>query len=208
MAQGLAIGRRHRHRNRRKPLLISLAAMTLLAGLVGSSWKFDWVRIKGISMCPALEEGDLLMLDGGLSPNWGDVVLVQANGREGLRRVLGLPGETIEMQRGRLKRDGTEIAQTPIGLYQPTNRSHRFPDQIMAMEEGVNGIEFRVLGEFYQSLRPWPETQFKHRLGPDEFMLWCDNRRVCPNDARRGPVAREQLKGVVIRRFWPWDNRS
>ena len=95
MAKGLAIGRRGRRRQSRNPLLLFVGFIILLGLLSLHKWTFDWIRVVGINMCPTLHQGDVLLINRDQEPQWGDIVLVRAHDGEGLRRVLGLPGETI-----------------------------------------------------------------------------------------------------------------
>jgi signal peptidase I len=72
------------------------------------------VVVRGVSMMPALAEGERVLVDRLAfrlrRPKRGDIVLARGLGRDGpdllLKRVVGLPGETVTLARDRLHIDG------------------------------------------------------------------------------------------------------
>ncbi len=73
----------------------------------------------GDSMAPTLVAGQEILMDRIIyqftSPKRGDVVVFHPNGNENthlyVKRVLGLPGETVQIKQGRLYIDGVQYAQ-------------------------------------------------------------------------------------------------
>ena len=78
--------------------------------------------IRGASMTPSLLPGDQVLVDASAyrtsAPSRGDLVVFsspQAAGRHDVKRVVGLPGERVEMRGGTLAVDGREIAEPYLG---------------------------------------------------------------------------------------------
>ncbi len=80
-------------------------------------WGFHLVRVEGVSMAPTLNGGDLALvtlLDYRLGePRRGDVVECRFPGRDGayLKRLIGLPGDTVEIRGGRVHIDGAPLSE-------------------------------------------------------------------------------------------------
>lgn len=98
-------------------LAFSLALVVLGAGsLIGLRLHFQLVLVSGSSMQPTLQDGDLLILDrqayrDGATPRRGDVVVVRRSHEYLVKRIVGLPGETVEVSSGMVLVNG--IRQTP-----------------------------------------------------------------------------------------------
>lgn len=95
-------------------------AFTFVAGLVTAFYGFlsaRWfaVEVAGDSMLPALEAGEWLLVRRGFPPR-GDaaglvVVAHEPGGRLLLKRVVGLPGELVELREGRVHIDGRALEE-------------------------------------------------------------------------------------------------
>lgn len=76
------------------------------------------VQISGQSMTPCLQAGDVVLMnrlsyDLG-SPDRMDVVVFQREDRRAnVKRVIGLPGETVQIRQGRIWIDGKELEAEP-----------------------------------------------------------------------------------------------
>ena len=96
-----------------KVLLFVLLAVAL--GLVARKYVFGLNFVAGDSMKETLQTGDLALitkLDYRLHPpQRGDVALLTVPGRDGtyLKRVIGLPGETVELKGGETYINGERL---------------------------------------------------------------------------------------------------
>ena len=94
---------------------VGIAGRTV-AGVLGA-WAATWavnrslVRVRGDSMAPTLVDGDVVLTRPLLgTPRRGDVVVLRdprvPDDRVHVKRVVGLPGEQVRVDRGRLLVDG------------------------------------------------------------------------------------------------------
>lgn len=100
----------------KKPILCVLicAAICLIVHFFG----FHIVSIRGTSMEATLKSGDIAFVTKfdylfGAQPERGDIVECRFEGRSDayIKRVIGLPGETIEITDGRLYIDGVPLSE-------------------------------------------------------------------------------------------------
>ena len=93
--------------------LVGAAVGAVVAILVGNRR----VTVRGVSMVPALAEGERVLVDR-LAYRWrrprrGEIVLLRGLPGEGpgllLKRIVGLPGETVTLARDRLHINGTVL---------------------------------------------------------------------------------------------------
>ena len=95
-----------------------------------------------------------------------------------IKRVIGLPGESIEIRRGR------------VVIYNSANPEGMFLD-----ESGYLSREALL------SLQDMPRVT----LGENEYFLMGDNRGHSHDSRSFGPVKRERITGRVLLRAWPLD---
>lgn len=121
-----------------RELVWSLILVVVLSAV--STIGIDRVRVDGMSMAPTLESGQHLLANkipySGLvprvfasidhhdeaAPNRGDIVIFHPPTRDGnifVKRVIGLPGETIVLREGTVYIDGTAIDE-PYLTYHDT----------------------------------------------------------------------------------------
>lgn len=93
--------------------------IAVVIALVIKSFFFDTARVVGSSMVPTLENGDFLLVNkigyrlG--EPEFGDIVILEANAQdEYVKRVIGLPGDTIEVKDQVAYRNGEALDEPYI----------------------------------------------------------------------------------------------
>lgn len=99
-------------------LLVCMAAVFLVAAFG------QRISIAGDSMAPALRNGDTVLMNrlayAVKSPARGDVVAIRAAGdsRYSVKRIVGLPGETVQISDGKILIDGEELSgsEYPEGI--------------------------------------------------------------------------------------------
>ncbi|HIS01456.1 MAG TPA: signal peptidase I [Candidatus Excrementavichristensenella intestinipullorum] len=120
-------GRKKGRKRRTNPITALLYWVLALALAFGISYFvreycFEIVRVSGDNMYETLMDGDLALVTKfdyqSETPQRGDVVAVELGGNQGyvLRRVVGLPGETVEIVGGETLINGSKLLESYIGL--------------------------------------------------------------------------------------------
>jgi signal peptidase I len=95
--------------------MMTVAFVVLLAALVARE-RYQLAIVAGDSMLPNLRSGALLVVDKRAyqhdRPKRGDVVVAQYSGGLVVKRIVGLPGEAVEVRQGLLYIDGTPRAES------------------------------------------------------------------------------------------------
>jgi len=142
--------------------------------------------VSGASMDPNFEDWNYLIIDR-ISydigdPKRGDVIvfdLPQEGGRSLIKRVIGLPGETVVLK-------GQSV--TIVNEKYPEGLTLEEPYLDPKNLEGVN--DMRVT------------------LSTDEYFVLGDNRRVSADSRLWGTLAREHIVGRALIRLYPLDQMS
>lgn len=178
---------------RRPGLLRELlnSAFFIIAALIFSELALPRSSIDGPSMQPTLFAGQHLLISRisylVADPQRGDIAVFDppdAANEMLIKRVIGVPGDHIEMKRVPVTVDGRET--TDSELY-------------------VNG---ELVEESYFINRPCRTIcEGTWDLGPDEYLMMGDNRNQS-NDSRNpnmGAIPRDHIVGKAIWRHWPLD---
>jgi signal peptidase I len=126
--------------------------------------------INGSSMCPTFRPNDVVQartLYG--ESQRGDVVIITDNQHErAIKRIIGLPGETVTLYRGFVYIDCQRLDEP----YLP-KRTYTFKSS------------------------PEDERAIRWRLGDHQYFLMGDNRSASCDSRHYGPVERHQISRVV-----------
>ncbi|MEM0977052.1 MAG: signal peptidase I [Pseudomonadota bacterium] len=164
-------------------------------------------------------------------PKRGDIIVFR-NEREGadfIKRLIGLPGDTVQMVDGKVLVNGAELSQTPIGAFvevaEPQGPQGRFPR--CANSTGFGGVcekaqfvETLPSGKTYNVLNvedgnPFDDTGV-FSIPADRYFFIGDNRDnsgdsraqlgSVPGSALIGRADRVMFssKGARIIFFWTW----
>jgi len=157
-------------RPRGSRILWFLVAFALLA--FGLRTQFRLVLVQGQSMAPNLASGELLLVSTGAyrkaPPARGDVVVARYHGELIVKRVVGLPGETVDARNGHVHVDGRPLWEPyPLaggwldirpgflidGSYALLGDNRSLPPSVL-----VHAVvpEDRFVGKVVGSLHLWP----------------------------------------------------
>lgn len=139
-----------------------------LPAVVSERLTSKWVVIVGHSMVPTVHDGQRVRVSRRAlnrePPIRGAIAFFEHPDRDGfweVKRIVGLPGETVDLDAGRLVIDGRRVD-----------------------EPYVHGVQ--------------PRVDSRWRLGPDEYILFGDNRRRSTDSRSYGPVSRQRFLGLVV----------
>lgn len=173
------------------PLLVMLClAIFFTVSWLLPTFLYVPVNVLGASMEPTLFEDDKVILFKQGEINFGDIVVAHAprleggRGKDVIKRVIGLPGETIRFEAKQV--DGRTV-------------------YIIHRQKKVGGmtVDISIQDEFYVK-----DVGFNKNLdngdvitlGEDEYFLMGDNRgdSLDSRSPDLGPVKREQIKGKAL----------
>lgn len=145
-----------------------------------TSFVFVSVVVDGNSMNPTLQNGDKAITDGLFYKMSGidrfDIVILEEKGYDEqlVKRVIGLPGEIVRYEKGKLYINDKEIKEEFI------------PEDLAKQTVSHKGND-----------------TFSEKLGKDEYFVVGDNRKPGKSSDSRyfGPIKKSQIKGVGMLRF-------
>lgn len=103
--------------------LLLVCVVIFFAGACGGGGSSRHFVMQGQAMSPTLDDGDQVAVEeyGSESPQRGDIILFHPPTESGepsdllfLKRIVGLPGETIEIRQQAVLVDGSELAEPYI----------------------------------------------------------------------------------------------
>lgn len=156
----------------KEPLLAVLAALLI------SQFLIMHTRIPSGSMIPTINKGDHLIVN--LIPNYyrlpdrGEVVVFEYNGENLIKRVIGLPGDEIDLVEGKVYINGEEVDET---AYIRTLNSTR---------------------EYVGS-----EVEFPYIVPENQYFMMGDNREGSADSRIFGAISKEKLLAIGALKIYP-----
>jgi signal peptidase I len=131
-------------------------------------------------------------------PNAGDVVIVRSprDNVDIVKRVVGLPGDTIEMRDGVIYRNGKGVSHISQGACK---------DRPDAGPFGCEWIEEKLGKHIYrtsQNLESPRTTRSGIKLGEGEIYVLGDHRDRSNDSRALGPIPISRVKGRVLSIYW------
>lgn len=160
--------------------------------------------IPSSSMTPTLQVGDFVvgarLLDTDELPTRGAIVtyIDADSSNTNIRRLIGLPGDIVEMRDGRLILNGTPVPTEPAGTY----RNQSFGDLDMLRETLPDGTSYLVLDKGPNG----PLDDMPPLLVPNgHVFLFGDNRDNARDDRVQGPTPIDALEARILYVYWSRD---
>lgn len=160
--------------------VLKMAGVVVFAVLL-RHYVFKPVEVIGISMEPNYHEHDRLWQTSLKAPGRFDVITFSSprNDKRLVKRVVGLPGETVAYQDDQLYIDGKVVVEP----------------YLTELREKWQGDESLTEDFTYEGVIP-----------EDMYFVLGDNRQVADDSRYFGLVAKERIEGVVFFRFYPFDH--
>jgi len=181
---------------------------------------FEAFEIDGPSMEPTLLNGDRvvvakfpfgLFLPGTSeavanwgTPSVGDVVIIKSplDDIDIVKRVIGVPGDTIEMHDDAVWRNGEPIHRRVLGPCRETESSEN-PTDCEWIEEGVGALRWRTSHSYYS-----PHEDMGPMVVPPGHIFVLGDHRDRSNDSRNprvGMIPVTRVKGRALAIYWSND---
>lgn len=144
--------------------------------------------VNGESMMPTIEEGNRLIVNKIeieiKSPERFDLIVFHANSEEDyIKRVIGLPGDTIEYENDHLYINGKEYDEPYLDDYKAL------------LFDGQLTEDFALLDKTGRSTVP-----------EGYYFVLGDNRRHSYDSRHIGFINKKEIVGIVNLRYWPLDS--
>lgn len=165
---------------------ILLVAVVLIAVFfIARSFLFENYVVNGKSMEPTLYDGNLMMVNTLASDVTNihrfDVIVFHATAENDyVKRVIGLPGETIEYKNDQLFVNGEYVDENFLS------------EEKEAAASGMLTEDFTLL-----------EITGEHKIPEDQVFVLGDNRRDSLDSRSIGFVPAEEIVGKVDITYWP-----
>lgn len=167
-------------------------AIGLLLALLIKQFAFQFVRVDGPSMQPNLQNNERVVCLKQAKIHRGSVVVFDANGvdpqvsvkTEYVKRVIGLPGDTVEAKNGNLYVNGKKVDQSYI-----------------SKSERSSGTGTWTLHSISQE-NSWVLHNGAYKVPKGEYFVLGDHRSVSNDSRYWGFVPKSKIVGVVKVDFW------
>lgn len=179
--------------------------VTLVIVLLVRTYLFTLVRVSGPSMMPNLQDKEFVILSKISKYKRGDVIVFDArqedprfnsNDKDYVKRIIGVPGDTVSYKNSNLYVNGKVVNQNYIGI-----------------DERTQGTEMSFGSEW--SLKTlsatdlWQKKDQHHTKVPaGEYFVMGDHRSVSNDGRYFGFVDAKHVTGKVIVPFWNSDKNA
>ena len=167
------------------------------------------VRVDGHSMDPTLADSEYLLVINKLPIDRFDIVVASEteNGKtkEIVKRVIGLPGETIEYKNDVLYINGKETDEPYLKDYIQKFKEDKLQSTYSGKGFEENGELFRQMAQIAEAFTVDKDgsATFTKKLLDDEYLLLGDDRIVSKDSRQVGAFKKDQIKGEAVLRLWP-----
>ena len=187
------------------------ALFALIIGGIILSRIYLWtpVRVDGHSMDPTLADSEYLLVINKLPIDRFDIVVASEteNGKtkEIVKRVIGLPGETIEYKNDVLYINGKETDEPYLKEYIQKFKEDKLQSTYSGKGFEENGELFRQMAQIAEAFTVDKDgsATFTRKLLDDEYLLLGDDRIVSKDSRQVGAFKTDQIKGEAVLRLWP-----
>lgn len=157
---------------------------------------FFWgtYKVEGHSMDPTLKGGNHLVAINYFTPERGDLVTAKEDDRVIIKRVIGLPNDTIEFKNDKLYINGVEQDESYLNSFKEAFAE----DRLHEIYSYNQAYQTRVAQMSHFTLDNEGRSEFKITLKDNEYYLLGDNRPVSKDSREVGTFARNQITGKVI----------
>lgn len=157
---------------------------------------FFWgtYKVEGHSMEPTLKGGNYLVAINYFTPERGDLVTAKEDDRVIIKRVIGLPNDTIEFKNDKLYVNEVEQDESYLNTFKEAFTEDRLHEEYSYNQ----AYQTRAAQMAHFTLNNDGRSEFKITLKDNEYYLLGDNRPVSKDSREVGAFTRNQITGKVI----------
>lgn len=167
-------------------------AIGLILALLIKQFVFQFVRVDGPSMQPNLQNNERVVCLKQAKIHRGSVIVFDANGvdpqvstkTDYVKRVIGLPGDTVEAKNGNLYVNGKKVNQQYISASERTTGTGTWTLHTISQENS------------------WVKHDGAYKVPKGEYFVLGDHRSVSNDSRYWGFVPANKIAGVVKVGFW------
>ncbi|MFC3927285.1 signal peptidase I [Streptococcus caprae] len=165
------------------------------------SYIFVWVNVKvdGHSMDPTLADGERLFVVKVAKIDRFDIVVAQEDDKKIVKRVIGMPGDTISYDNDVLTVNGEVVEETYLNTYKAAfakdklQATYSYNKLFQELAMSANAFTTDTQGN----------TSFSITVPEGQYFLLGDDRIVSQDSRAVGTFAADDIIGEVKFRFWP-----
>lgn len=186
----LAANKKNRKRIDFANLFFVIAVLFVLSRI------FFWgsYKVEGHSMDPTLKGGNYLVTINYFTPERGDLVTAKEDDKVIIKRVIGLPNDTIEIKNDKLYINGTEQDESYLNSFKQAFAE----DRLHEVYSYNQAYQTRAAQMSHFTLDNEGRSEFKITLKDDEYYLLGDNRPVSKDSREVEAFTRNQITGKVV----------
>ncbi|MEY8701216.1 signal peptidase I [Streptococcus ferus] len=173
----------------------------LFIALFGLSRLFVWfpVQVEGHSMDPTLANGERLIVLKTTSIERFDIVVAKEGKKNIVKRIIGMPGDTISYDNDTLKVNGKKVDESYLAEYQKAYAKDKL-QSVYSYNQYFQ--ELAAQSKAFTTDSQGQET-FSITVPKGQYLLLGDDRIVSKDSRQVGTFAKDQIIGEVKARIWP-----
>ena len=190
----LAVLAANKKQNRKRIDFANLFFVIAVLFILSRIFFWGTYKVEGHSMDPTLKGGNHLVAINYFTPERGDLVTAKEDDRVIIKRVIGLPNDTIEFKNDKLYINGVEQDESYLNSFKEAFAE----DRLHEIYSYNQAYQTRVAQMSHFTLDNEGRSEFKITLKDNEYYLLGDNRAVSKDSREVGTFARNQITGKVI----------
>lgn len=190
----LAVLAANKKQNRKRIDFANLFFVIAVLFILSRIFFWGTYKVEGHSMDPTLKGGNHLVAINYFTPERGDLVTAKEDDRVIIKRVIGLPNDTIEFKNDKLYINGVEQDESYLNSFKEAFAE----DRLHEIYSYNQAYQTRVAQMSHFTLDNEGRSEFKITLKDNEYYLLGDNRPVSKDSREVGAFTRNQITGKVI----------
>lgn len=163
-------------------LACKYSVVVAFIALIVRGFLFLPIPVEGNSMNTTLKQNDWVLVEKFTKIKRFDIVVFQlADGNTYIKRVIGLPGETVSYKEDQLYIDGKKMAEPYLAENKAKDQNQNSYTNDFSLEELMN----------------------VDKLGKDSYFVIGDNRRVSKDSRSFGAISEDQIIGKAFFIYYP-----